>query len=96
MEDAPGFEDSYFVTCGPYIGVRESRRLVGQYVLTEQDIRQRRRFDDAIATGCWYMDRRRNRRGNGVETANRRRRTRRRQTARRTIGPGRWTIYRVG
>ncbi len=53
----PGFEDSYFISCGPYIGIRETRRLVGQYVLTEQDIKSRKSFDDAIATGCWYMDR---------------------------------------
>ena len=64
----PGFEDSYFVTCGPYIGVRETRRIVGKYVLSEDDIRHRRRFDDAIATGCWYMDRHPNR--TTVGTAN--------------------------
>jgi hypothetical protein len=52
----PGFEDSYFVSSGPYIGVRETRRLDGLYVLTEDDIRKQRPFDDAIATGCWYMD----------------------------------------
>ncbi len=53
----PGFENSYFITSGPYLGVRETRRLVGRYVLSEQDIKRRKRFDDAIATGCWYMDR---------------------------------------
>ncbi len=53
----PGFEKAYFVTSGPYLGVRETRRLVGRYVLCEEDIRRRRRFDDAIATGCWYLDR---------------------------------------
>jgi len=52
----PGFEDAYLITSGPYIGVRETRRLDGVYVLTEQDIRQRRAFDDAVATGCWYLD----------------------------------------
>ena len=67
-KNVPGFEDSYFVTCGPYIGVRETRRLVGQYVLTEDDIRKQRSFDDAIATGCWYMDRHPNR--TTVGTAN--------------------------
>jgi hypothetical protein len=40
----------------PWIGVRESRRLIGQHVLNEQDIMQGRSFDDAIATGCWYLD----------------------------------------
>ena len=52
----PGFENSYFVSSGPSIGVRETRRIVGQHVLTEDDIRQRRVFEDAIATGCWYLD----------------------------------------
>jgi hypothetical protein len=36
--------------------VRETRRIDGVHVLTEQDIRQRRAFDDAVATGCWYLD----------------------------------------
>ena len=55
-KNVPGFEDSYFLSSGPYIGVRETRRLDGVYVLTEEDIRQRRSFDDAVATGCWYLD----------------------------------------
>jgi hypothetical protein len=54
--DVPGFEQSYFLEAYPWIGVRESRRLIGQHVLTEQDVMQHRRFDDAIATGCWYLD----------------------------------------
>jgi hypothetical protein len=29
---------------------------VGQYVITEDDIKQQRHFDDSIATGCWYLD----------------------------------------
>ncbi len=53
----PGFEDSYFITSGPYIGVRETRRLRGRYVLCEDDVVSGKRFADAIATGCWYMDR---------------------------------------
>lgn len=52
----PGFADSYFVGSGPYIGVRETRRIVGRHVLDEADIRATRRFDDAIATGSWYPD----------------------------------------
>lgn len=55
-KNVPGFEDSYFIASGPYIGVRETRRIDGVYVLTEADIRQRRAFDDAVATGCWYLD----------------------------------------
>lgn len=54
--EVPGFEDAYFMSSGPFIGVRETRRIVGQHVLTEADIRATRPFDDAIATGCWYLD----------------------------------------
>jgi len=54
--DVPGFEDSYFMTSGPFIGVRETRRIVGQHVLDEKEILATTAFDDAIATGCWYLD----------------------------------------
>lgn len=54
--DVPAFADSYFLEAYPWIGVRESRRLLGQHVLTEEDVMRGRRFDDAIATGCWYLD----------------------------------------
>lgn len=54
--DLPAFKDAYFIEAYPWIGVRESRRLVGRHVLSEDDIRAGRRFDDAIATGCWYFD----------------------------------------
>lgn len=54
--DVPAFANSYFLEAYPWIGVRESRRLLGQHVLTEKDIMEGRRFDDAIATGCWYLD----------------------------------------
>lgn len=55
-QHVPGFEQSYFLEAYPWIGVRESRRLIGQYVLKEDDLMHSRRFDDAIATGCWYLD----------------------------------------
>lgn len=54
--EIPAFADSYFIESYPWIGVRESRRLLGQHVLTEKDIMLGRSFDDAIATGCWYLD----------------------------------------
>lgn len=55
-KSVPGFEDSYFISSGPYIGVRESRRIVGKAVLTVDDLRQNRRYADAVATGCWFLD----------------------------------------
>ncbi|MCE9616003.1 MAG: FAD-dependent oxidoreductase [Lentisphaerae bacterium] len=55
-EKVPAFRKAYLITSGPYIGVRETRRIVGRYVLTANDIQAQRRFDDAIATGAWYLD----------------------------------------
>jgi glycine/D-amino acid oxidase-like deaminating enzyme len=55
-KEVPGFEDAYFMTSGPFLGVRETRRIVGQHVLNEQEIMATTKFDDAIATGCWYLD----------------------------------------
>ena len=37
-------------------GCRESRRLVGDYLLNENDVRSNRVFDDAVAYGGWPMD----------------------------------------
>ncbi len=37
-------------------GVRESRRLVGDYILNENDILSNRQFEDAVAYGGWAMD----------------------------------------
>ena len=54
--EVPGFEDAYFMCAAPFIGVRETRRIVGQHVLTEDEIGVAKPFDDAIATGCWFLD----------------------------------------
>ena len=45
----PGFEASVVVATSPSIGVRESRRVHGDYRLTREDVLQARRFDDEIA-----------------------------------------------
>ncbi len=45
----PGFERSIVVGTSPSIGVRESRRVIGDYQLTREDVLAARRFDDEIA-----------------------------------------------
>jgi hypothetical protein len=40
----------------PRIGIREGRRAVGEYVLTLEDVRAGRKFDDGIALGVFYLD----------------------------------------
>lgn len=52
----PGFESAFVMDTGAVIGVRESRRTVGSYVLTDQDVLEGARFPDAIACCAWPME----------------------------------------
>lgn len=45
-----------FDHCSPQIGIREGRRIVGDYVLTVDDLRAACTFDDAIARGVYVLD----------------------------------------
>ena len=56
-EHLEAFEDAYFMTSGPTAGGRESRRIVGDYVLSGDDVRQGRPQDDAVLLGAWRLDR---------------------------------------
>jgi hypothetical protein len=46
----PGFEGSFLMDTGSMLGVRESRRLVGDYVLTEEDVETYRKFPDVVVS----------------------------------------------
>jgi hypothetical protein len=52
----PGFANAYAVQSGTHIGVRETRRIVGEYQLTANDLLSARKFDDAVARGTYPMD----------------------------------------
>ncbi len=52
----PGFEDSYVVQSGVQVGVRETRRILGEYQLNVEDVLGARKFDDAIARGAYPVD----------------------------------------
>jgi hypothetical protein len=52
----PGCERAYLVSSGVQIGVRETRRIVGDYVLTLDDYVARRSFPDEIARNAYYID----------------------------------------
>jgi hypothetical protein len=51
-----GAENWALEWCGFVPGKRESRRFIGQHILTESDIRNSIPFDDAIAYGGWFID----------------------------------------
>lgn len=42
--------------CSPIIGIREGCRIVGDYILTVDDLRAGRSFDDGVARGTFYLD----------------------------------------
>jgi len=52
----PGFERAYFTKTAPFLGIRETRRIVGHYVMTQEDVLGCRRFDDAIAVASYPID----------------------------------------
>lgn len=51
-----GFENARLLQTSTQIGVRETRRLIGRYMLTADDIRGRPQFADSVAVGCWPID----------------------------------------
>jgi hypothetical protein len=55
-EFVPGFEQSYLLDTTSEIGVRETRRVTGEYTLVFDDIVSGRRFDDVIAKGYGVVD----------------------------------------
>jgi hypothetical protein len=52
----PGFEEAYVAQSGVNVGVRETRRITGDYVLTAQDVLGVRKFPDAVARGSYPID----------------------------------------
>ncbi len=52
----PGFEHAHLARTAPFLGIRETRRIVGEYVMTREDILGCRRFDDTIAIGSYPVD----------------------------------------
>jgi len=52
----PGFEKSYLIDTAGMIGVRETRRIVGQYTITVDDIKALTIFEDSIGLGSAFID----------------------------------------
>ena len=52
--DLPGFENAYVVDVAQQMGVRQTRLLQGEYVVTKEDVVDRRHFADSVARGRDY------------------------------------------
>jgi len=52
----PGFENCFLLRTAAQAGVRESRRIVGRYTLTEDDVLRTKQFDDVVAQAHYMID----------------------------------------
>ncbi|MBI3972661.1 MAG: FAD-dependent oxidoreductase [Chloroflexi bacterium] len=52
----PGFKHAVLREVAPMLGVRESRRIMGDYVLTGDDVVTGRIFDDVVCMGGYHVD----------------------------------------
>ena len=56
LRTVPGFEKSYIVDLPPQLGIRETRRVVGGYQLSGEDVLSCASFDDSIGVNGWPME----------------------------------------
>ena len=53
-ECVPGYENAYVLTTADYVGVRETRHIMCDYVLNEDDLSLGRVFDNWVVKGAYY------------------------------------------
>jgi len=52
----PGMEHCHLLSTPPTIGLRESRRILGDYILNKEDLMAEREFSDSIGYGSFFID----------------------------------------
>lgn len=52
----PGMENCYMISTPNSIGIRESRRIMGDYLITAADVKNQREFEDNICYGSFFVD----------------------------------------
>jgi len=56
LKTLPAFGRAFVSHVAPQVGVRESRRVVGRYQLTRDDVLSGRKFEDAVARASWPIE----------------------------------------
>jgi hypothetical protein len=56
LRSVPGFEKSYIVDLPPQLGIRETRRVIGGYQLSGEDVLSCASFDDSIGVNGWPIE----------------------------------------
>ena len=54
--EIPGFESAWLLETATQVGIRETRRIVGDYVMTGKDVLEGRQFEDKIARASYGID----------------------------------------
>lgn len=54
--NAPGFDKSYIIDIAPQLGIRETRRINGAYMLTREDVLTCASFDDTVGVNGWPIE----------------------------------------
>ncbi|BDI22098.1 FAD-dependent oxidoreductase [Herbiconiux sp. L3-i23] len=56
IKHIPGFENAYLAGTGTQVGIRESRHITGEYVITGEDVLYGRKHDDVVVRGYFPVD----------------------------------------
>jgi hypothetical protein len=56
LREQPGFESAYVLDLPPQIGVRETRRVIGDHLLTEAEVLEGADFPDTIGVNAWPVE----------------------------------------
>jgi len=56
VENVPGFKDAKLCETGAFLGLRDSRRIVGKYVLKDSDVLEGTVFEDKVAISSYPID----------------------------------------
>ena len=56
LKTLPAFGRAFVSHLAPQVGVRESRRVIGRYQLTREDVLSGRKFEDAVARASWPIE----------------------------------------
>jgi len=51
----PGYENCMIKTTADTLGVRETRRIMGEYVMSDNDVENGNHYDDAVVHNAWFL-----------------------------------------
>jgi hypothetical protein len=55
-KSVPGFENAVLAGIAPRLGIRETRRIIGDYSLSGEEVLAARKSDNGVAKGCHHVD----------------------------------------